>query len=742
MTVNPLIPLDRWILLAAVLLGGGLYLAWRSSAALPPRRRVAALAARALALAVLALIALNIGVWRRPGSELRPQWNVLIDRSGSMATEDAAGGSRWRAACRLAAQMEAAADDRRDLYFTTFSDDAEASWRSAAALAEAQPDGESSRIDRAVRTVVETRAAGAGTRTGGIVLLSDGRRTDTKADPYWTGLRARAQNAPVLAVPFGIQREKRDIRVRVTRRLLAGFAGRPVRIQGEVESHWPGEIERAVQLVDGNGLVVATRTVRLRDGGRERLSFSVTPDRPGYAAYKLHVPPWEGERDTRNNEAPFEIHALNRKIRVLLAEGVPFWDSKFLGQRLRRQPNFEVTSVHRTAPERFFTIAPDGASLEASDNVFPDHAAALGAYDIVVFGKGAEYFITPGRSAALKRFVADQGGCVVFARGRPMPEGGEGLDELTPVEWGGASSLECRLAPRAEGEDIGLFAGRLPGRDDTIWERLPPVRSRCASLTLKSFAQVLAEGRRTTRAGGPGQAVPLLVSRRFGKGLTVALNIDGLWQWSFFPTSKEAAEMYEELWAQLLLWAGTYAEFLPGHQYALRLGASTTRPHRPVRVIVRRRGGTAARKAPRVRILRGEETVRDLALAAGVAGDGWEGMLELETPGLYRVALLPPEDGAGAPGALLQVEAPPEEGDDVNPDVDYLARLAEASGGGVVTPRELLTVLAQRETEVSETSESEARAVWAPLWDRGWLLALIMAALATDWTLRRRNGLA
>ena len=744
MTVNPLIPLDQWILLAALLLGGGLAIAWRSSATLPPRLRIPALFTRALALAALALIALNIGVWRRPGTEQRPHWQVLIDRSGSMATEDAGGGSRWRAAGRLAAQLETASSDRRDLSFSTFSGDAEESLHRAANLSGIHPDGEATRIGRALRTVTDARAARSGTGSGGIVLLSDGRQTDGGDDPRLAGLLARAQQAPVLAVPFGVHREKRDIAVRVTRRLLAGFAGQPVRIQGEVQAHWPGEIEVAVRLVEDSGRAVATNTVRLRDGARERVSFSVTPGQPGSAAYSLHVVPWEGERDARNNEAPFEIQVLDRKIRVLMAEGVPFWDSKFLGQLLRRQPNLDVTSVQRTAPERFIAITSDGASQTDATGLFPDHAAALEAYDIVVFGRGAEYFITPERSAALKRFVTDRGGCVVFARGPAMLEQGEGLEDLEPVEWGGASAMECRLVPCGEGEDIGLFAGLLPGRGDPVWERLPPVRCSRASLTLKSFAQVLAEGRRTAAGGAPGPRVPLLVSRRLGKGLTVALNIDGLWQWAFFPTSREAAVMYEEFWAQLLLWAGTYAEFLPGHQYALHLSSSATPPHRPVRVIVRRRGGVVEREAPLVRVTRGEETVRELALAAGTNGDGWEGLLELDAPGLYRVVLLSPEGTAavGAPAALLQVEAPPAEGDDVNPDPDYLARLAEASGGSVVTAHELVAAMARREAEAREPRDAGAQAVWVPLWDRGWLLVVIMAALATEWTLRRRNGLA
>jgi hypothetical protein len=640
--------------------------------------------------------------------------------------------------------LDTAASGRRDLDILAFSENLDGPRQSGKALGSLAPNGRATDVCRTLETVTGAGAVGAG-RPVGIVVLTDGRQTAPEPDPLTAGLRARALDAPVLAVPFGKTREVRDIAVRAARRLAIGFVGQPVRIRGEVTARWPGEVNVAVRLLDGSGRAVATNEVRVPATGHGTVAFAVTPDRPGYAACKLQVAPWEGETDVRNNESAFEINALDRKMRVLLVEGVPYWDSKFLGQHLRKQPNLEVTAVYRTAPERFFKTDPAGIPMSEAKAIFPGSAEELGACDIVVFGKGAEYFLTPDRLAALKAFVADQGGSVVFARGRPYADQGGGLEDLEPVEWGGASSVECRLTPRAEGEDAGLFAGLLPGRDDAVWARLPAVKCSQTAVGLKSFAQVLAEGRRTGAGEAVAQAAPLLVSRRHGKGMTATMNVDGFWQWSFFPTSKEAAAMYEELWTQLLLWVGTYAEFLPGHDYALHLAASAALPNVPVRVEVRRRGaGRAGGEAPRLRVTRGAETVQDVALAAGDRADRWEAALTLADPGLYRVVLVPPAgaDKGLAPGVLLQIQAPPGEMDDVNPDPEFLAKLTEASGGRVVKADELEEAMAQREQARREQVDQGGNLVWEPLWDRGWLLALVVAALAVEWTLRRRNGLA
>lgn len=743
MTINPLLPLEQLIVLLGAMLVLGTILVWRASVRLSPYIRWVALTARVLALMALAAIALNFGEWRKPGADLKPRWCVLLDRSASMGTADMDGQSRWSAACRLTAQLDKEAGDRRDLNVLVFSGTVDGSRQTAKSVAALAPDGQATDVGRVVETVTGTGALGGDTLMG-IILLTDGRQTVHEADPLVAGMRARAQDAPLFAVPFGKVKEVHDIAVKAVRRLVIGFSGQPVRIQGEVTSRWSSEVNVVVRLLDGTGRVVATNEVRLPAVGRGPVSFSVTPASPGYASYQLQVAPWESESDVRNNESAFEIHALDRKIRVLLVEGVPYWDSKFLGQHLRKQPNMDVTAVYRTAPERFFKTDPAGNPQSESKAIFPNNAEELGVYDMVVFGKGSEYFLTPERLAALKSFVADQGGSVVFARGRPYADQGGGLEDLEPVEWGGASSVDCRMVPRGEGEDIGLFAGLLPGRDDGVWSRLPLVRCSQTSVGLKSFAQVLAEGRRTGMGESAVQAVPLIVSRRFGKGMAVTMNVDGLWQWSFFPAAKEAAGMYEELWTQLVLWAGTYAEFLPGHNYALHLGVSTAPPNMPVRVQVRRRGSAAAQELPRLRVTRGIQTIQEITLAAGDKADTWEAVLTLADPGLYRVTLdsQTTEAKGRELGALLQIQAPPGEMDDVNPDLEFLAKLTAAAGGNVLQAGDLADAMVHREQARSRQVDQGSNVVWEPLWDRGWLLVMIIAALVTEWALRRRNGLA
>ncbi len=743
MTFNPIAPLDQLVLGLILVLACGIFLAWRGSAKLPARLRWLVVGLRSLALVVLALLALNPGSWRQPEAATKPRWMVMLDRSASMATADVDGGSRWDAARVLARNLEKVAGDKRELEWLTFGNGVEGGRQTPALIETLKADSSGTDADRALDTALSWGGAG-GRACSGVVLISDGRQTKPDSDPAAIGLQARAQNVPIFTLTLGKPREIRDISLRVMRPMTIGFVKQPVRIQGEVSARWGVPLTVEVQLLTRSGTPVATNRVNLAADGRAPVSFTLTPAQAGTESYQLRIPVREGEDNARNNEVPFEVNVLDRKIRVLLAEGLPYWDSKFLARQLRRQPIMQVSGIYRITADRFFRVDPDGAEESIADIVFPETAAGLGAYDIVVLGRGSDYFMTPRRLDALKEFVSEQGGSVVFARGKPYVNQGDGMEDLEPVEWGKAQAVECRFRPRAEGEDAGLFGGLLPGLQDGVWGRLPPVRCSHSALELKSFAQVLVEGRRIGRESEVESAIPLVVSHRYGKGMTVTVNVEGFWQWAFFPSSPEVAEMYGELWAQLLQWVGTYADFLPGHDYALHLSAGTTRPGVPVRIQVRRRGANGSPSVPPgIRVTRQGNPVQDLVLAPGNDQTSWETELGLDQAGSYRVEVVPPGNNSGRPGAaaMLVVQPPPGELDDVNPDPAFMARLAESAGGRAVTPSTLEAAMTAVEKARQTHDTQVGNAVWAPAWDRGWIALVVMLALGAEWFIRRRNGL-
>ena len=372
--------------------------------------------------------------------------------------------------------------------------------------------------------------------------------------------------------------------------------------------------------------------------------------------------------------------------------------------------------------------------------VFPDRMEDLAGFDMVVFGKGAEYFLTPDRMVLLHQYVRDEGGCVIFSRGRPYSGELPGLAPLEPTYWRRDGVGELMLTPTRAGERDGLFGSLLPPAESDVWQQLPLVQQAQRCGDLRGFAQVLAAGR---MQGMPESTpVPVLVSRRVGKGLVLLMNSDGLWHWDFAPGRESTAMTYKELWIQLVHWAATCSEYLPGQEYALRLDRNTARPGEPVRVMAQARPGVTPPDDLAVTIRRGEQVMHSAHLSSSGQGPRRrEAFVALDEPGTYCLELSGSAQASiASPEAVLQIQAPAREADERSADPEYLERLCTETGGRVIAPDGLAAAVEALSADPEE-SQADGQAQWQPHWDRAWLLLLVAALAGGEWAIRRRNGL-
>jgi len=256
---------------------------------------------------------------------------------------------------------------------------------------------------------------------------------------------------------------------------------------------------------------------------------------------------------------------------------------------------------------------------------------------------------------------------------------------------------------------------------------------------VKTFSKVLAEGVRQSESSD--RAVPMIVSRRYGKGMVVLVNGEGLWQWDFFPSGDRSGELYKDLWTQIIHWMATYSEYLPGQEYSLGLSAANVSVGESVRVRVGYRGQGAAEGDPVVVVHEGHRLVRQVAASMSASRDGgWDAVLRIDSPGFYRIGIAD-ESGSSAQAVYknLHVRSPPSEMDELSADPAFLERLAQDSGGRVISREELRALL--NESAAAEDVPEASRSVWVPTWDKLWLLAAIIAFLSFEWYLGRRNGL-
>lgn len=742
--MNPPFSLSVLFTLAAFVLAIAAVGAWRGSSGLAVGTRGLLVSLRLLAIAGALCILFNPGQWVRPTEEHPAPWIILKDVSSSMAQPTADGTTRATSSASLVRQATAHAKSADiPLRVHPFSSSLEAS-------TDAIPDaaGASSNILPAVSQVLQDAAA-AGESLAGIILLSDGRQTlnSSQADLNSLGLRARSRNISVHTISIGADVPPPDLALIQSRASLTAFAAQPLRVPFALKSTGLSPLRPTVTLRDSSGKEIANLTVEVAPGKTVAASFDVLAPLAS-TQWTLETPVISGEVRSSNNRSPINIRVLTSKTRVFLVEGAPYWDSKFLAQLLRQQAHMEVQSIHRLSDERYFRIdSGTSKNQETTHPVFPNTLDELSRFDLIVFGKNIDPFLTPERAEILRAYVRDRGGAVLFSRGKPSTAPIPGLEPLEPVAWAATSAADFRFAPTRDGEAAGLFGQALPAPDASLWASLPALKDGRQISMVKPFTRVLAEGipdlGATVTSNASGK-FPALLVRRYGQGVTGLVNGDGLWKWDFFPEARELGNCYEDFWTQLIQWMASYSEFLPGQDFSLRLPASRGEIGTTIAAAISYRG---ANPAPEPVILITDPTgtsnkVNPAAVPDPSGRPLWRASFTPDKPGVWNLKLIDPRSDAPAtPEALFTVPAPLQENDDLSPDPAFLESLAQATGGQALQPDGFTNLLTSKMIGNPPVTR-ESGAVWKPSWNSTITALAIAALFAAEWFIRRRQGLA
>src|SRR5205814_5263247 len=142
-----------------------------------------------------------------------------------------------------------------------------------------------------------------------------------------------------------------------------------------------------------NDKLIESRDVLPDTNGIGRVSFKVKAPDAGEQRYVFRTAPQPDESDTANNERAIFLRSVGSKVRVLVAEGQPHWDTKFLVQSLKRDPNVDLTAVYRlNAARHVAVLSSTGAETRVEQDLFPRNAAAMNQFDVIVLGRGADAF--------------------------------------------------------------------------------------------------------------------------------------------------------------------------------------------------------------------------------------------------------------------------------------------------------------------------------------------------------------
>ena len=561
------------------------------------------------------------------------------------------------------------------------------------------------------------------------LLLTDGI-TNRGISPLEVAARLKT---PVYALGVGELRDEKDIAITGLDYNDVVFAGKPTEIT--VHLAWSGTSgERADVTIKSGAKTLQRGNLTLPSGDlKEEVKLKFVPEKPGQQTFRVTVPALDGELSDKNNSRSFSVSVLKSKLKVLLVADYLDWDYAFLNRFLERSESVDLTPV---------VFKRGGGYLTGR---LPSRQEELNAFDLVIM-----YDINPTLVKPLEPFfesyLNDRGGGVLVILGknyvsRPFPRW---IDNYLPFisqrsgrdllyfKFNGQPVENFLFHPAVRISDSRVSI-RQAWRDMPPFEALVPLDSICPGTDILVTTASVSEGL-------PSGGLPVIGLRKFGPGKVLALGATPLWPWAFFGYGFGADNT-------------EYRLFVDGVVNWLALREESD----PIRIVPDReiytRGETVGftafvydlgfrpiSGATGYIALTGADSPDSMIVQLVGTSDGkYRAEFELLAPGRYNFMGVVEKDGKRLKekSGQIAVESFSIEEYRRRPDFTVLASLAQMTGGEFApldNADSLFTMIDSSRIGVSVQSE-------IVLWNKFWLLALFIAALALEWFLRKRYQL-
>lgn len=554
------------------------------------------------------------------------------------------------------------------------------------------------------------------------ILFSDGR-SNSGREPKEA---ARTSHAPITAVDMTTGAGSFDVGLSDIDFNPVVFVGQQTEVQ--VKLSWQDAQNKRIQikLLDSNRVLSEESISVTQEGGMGETKLKYIPSEPGQKILKVHIPPLEGEETTDNNERSFAVKVLKSRLSILLVTDHPDYEVGFLKRYLAQSDKYDVDLK---------VTGPKAGNLSGR---FPSRQTELNRYDLVVL-----YDPDPRKLEThqdiIKSYLNEKGGAIWALMGEQFAQRGPvgWFNELLPFNQSRSRKLEF-VQFHAQPAEGNLFhpAVRLADNQSAIretWSQLPPFQSlvRCDSIdphaTILAFAALpLSKGDRA----------PVLGYKRFGPGKLLASAALPFWSWGFVNLGfGEDDRNYRTFLEGVVSWLTVKDDFDPiritsekevftrGETVVFN-GFAYDLGFRPIPGVT----GTV-----RLEKMGGPDSIETDLI--GVDEGKYRAQFYNLTPGKYHYVAVFDKEGRvlkQADGSIL-VESFSLEEFDQSGNPDALTAVAKISGGDYFTYQEF-----DRAVEAIDVSPVavEIKGEFT-VWNKLWLLMVVIGALSVEWLLRK-----
>lgn len=696
---------------------------------------------------------------------------ILLDNSGSMATEDghakseerafvqnllARGGlerpSRLNLGKSLLLQGEGTllkqllVDHKVRLYTVAEAESVlgEHAYLRAAEIDQLLPglravetQGDETRLGDALRGVLNGLR---GTPPSAIILISDGITTDgeklSAAARY-----ARQKSVPIFCVALGNADPVRDLELHNLLVDDVAFVNDPVTFAYSLTGRGlNGKKTRVTLRAKGEGEVLSSQDVTVAEDGKpQKLELTYTPTAVGDLELVLEATPVENEANVGNNRETRRIVVRDEKIRVLLVDSLPRWEFRELKSLLEREKTVELKTVLQDSDPEY--VQEDLYALSH----FPVTKDELFQYDVLIFGDVNPTYLSGSVVENIREYVSERGRGLLLIAGpdhNPAQYRGTTLESLLPVELDGvvvppaddpiAESFRPELTIEGrKGSSIFRFSDNEPDSLE-VWKSLPGLFWMVETPTLKPGAIVYAT--HPFRTGTKGK-LPLIATQRFGNGKVVFHATDELWRWRF----RTGDTYYGRYWVQVvrflarsrLLGKDSTAE-LTVDRKVFRTGETVTLRVR----FVDEKLVPADNDGVTVVVEKSEGAQIKLVLSRiPEAAAVFEGQLSQAAEGKYHAWVATPTFAKAPPAEDFEVRPSERETRILRADTAELNQAATQTGGRMFTLQSADTLAAEIPRGLPVPLETDKP---ISLWNHWLTLCLVTGLLSLEWMLRKR----
>lgn len=620
-----------------------------------------------------------------------------------------------------------------------------------------RPRGVETRLGEALSDLIRDSS---GRTLSGIVVISDG---GSNAGIEATAAHDLARQTLTRLVTVGVGSIQKPINLAVTN------------IQAPTDVHL-GDPYEITALVQAQGLAGQTVKVELlvrsdekseptliesqdaqilEDGIPVQVKFDQTPAVAGNVEYLVRTKTMQRVAELTNddNEGRKSINIFERKTKVLVLAGGPMRDYRFVRNMLFRHPAMEVDVWLQTIDKPASLISQDADEILDS---FPADATTLFEYDAVLAFDTDWSVITADEQRLLSEWVSRHAGGIVFIAGdvhtpqlASAADQMESVEELYPVFLDQMpidfQSDSRRTQPWAvdftqTGREAGfLLLSDKPDASVELWKEFDGVYRCYPTGGPKAGATVFAHFSDPTSQTEHGQ--PILIATQFyGAGRTMFIGTPELWR-----LRAVSDEYYDRFWTKAIREVGQ--------------GRSARGQSRGLLLIERNSyvlGQTIRIRAqlydPQMSELDIESVpieifdpdgnpvspARKLQMDTTRVGQ-YTGSFRASRQGTWRIDL-PVPDSNERLSKKIDVVLPNLESDNPQQNAGLLTSLADGTGGQYLSLDQTVEQLAALLPDRGEQVPIDERL--KTLWDRAWVMYLLIGLLAFEWLTRKLLKLA